>query len=129
VRRILLEGRFSPQVNTSVDEFQLPQFVDLPGHTSLSERLRAYADGLDYLRRFFGPKKKLRQHVWKAQLVAMVVSNTGAPRDREVSALIGAVLDAPKYSEKAHQAWRLSHAELIHAELIRAMKTLPSRNR
>jgi hypothetical protein len=96
-------------------EIKLLQFIDVHKSPSLSEQLRAYAEGLDFLRKMFGPKTKLRQHVWKAQLVAMVVNNTGTPHDREVSALIGAVLDDPKYSEKAHQAWRLGHAELIRS--------------
>jgi hypothetical protein len=105
-------------------EVKVPQFIDVFKSPSLSEQLRAYADALDFLRKMSGPKTKLRQHVWKACFVAMVVDNTKAPHDREVSSLIGVVLNDPKYSEKAHQSWRLTHAELI-----RTIKTRTPRPR
>lgn len=94
-------------------EIQLPQFVDIHKTPSLSDQLHAYADGLDYLRKYFGPKRNPREQAWKARLVAIVIADTKTPHDREVSSLIAAVLENPKYSEKAHQTWRLGHANLI----------------
>ena len=98
-------------------EVQLPQFIEVRRLQTLSEQLREYADTLDSLRRVFGPKSRPRLHAWKAWIVAVVTEDTKAPHDREVSALIGAVLDEPKYSEKAHQKWRLDHID--HIKLMR----------
>jgi len=98
-------------------ESQLPQFVGLHKSRTLPEQLREYADALDSLRRLFGPKPKPRRHAWKAWIVGVVTEDTKAPHDRDVSSLIGAVLDDPEYSEKAHQKWRLDHTDLI--ELMR----------
>jgi hypothetical protein len=94
-------------------ESRLPRFIRLHESPTLSEQLREYADALDSLRRVFGPKLKPRMHVWKAWIVAVVIEETGAPKDGEVSSLIGAVLDDSGYSEKAHQAWRLKYREVI----------------
>jgi hypothetical protein len=98
-------------------EIQLPQFVELHKSRTLPEQLREYADALDSLRRVFGPKPKPRRHAWKAWIVAVVTEDTKALHDLEVSSLIGAVLDDPEHTEKAHQKWRLDHADLI--ELMR----------
>jgi len=94
-------------------EIQLPQFVAVRKSPTLPEQLREYANALDSLRRVFGPKSRPRLHAWKAWIVAVVTEDTKAPHDREVSSLIGAVLDDPKYSEKAHQKWRLDHIDHI----------------
>jgi hypothetical protein len=94
-------------------EIQLPQFVQLHNPQILPEQLREYADALDYLRTVFGPRRKPRSHAWKAWIVAVVTEDTKAPHDHEVSSLIGAVSNDPDYSEKAHQKWRLDHADLI----------------
>lgn len=94
-------------------EIRLPPFVSIQESPTLPERLRDYASKLDFLRSVFGPKHKRRRHAWKAWIVAIVTEDTKKPHDPEVSSLIGAVLDESKYSEKAHQAWRLEHSDLI----------------
>lgn len=94
-------------------EHRKPWFVGLHESPTLPERLREYATQLDSLRGVYGPKLKVRQHAWKAWVVAMVTEETRKPHDREVSSLIAAVLDDSKYTERAHQAWRLKHSDLI----------------
>lgn len=103
-------------------EIQYPQFVELSKSRTLPEQLREYADSLDSLRRVFGPKPKPRRHAWKAWIVAVVTEDTKAPHDREVSSLIGAVLDDPEYCEKAHQKWRLDHTDLIERMRIKLLQ-------
>lgn len=98
-------------------EIRLPWPAELHKYQTLPGQLREYADALDSLRRVFGPKSRPRLHAWKAWIVALVMEDTKAPHDREVSSLIGAVLDDPKYSEKAHQKWRLDHID--HIKLMR----------
>ena len=98
-------------------EHRIPGFVGLWESPTLAERLREYATVLDWLRRFFGPKRSIRLHVWKAWIVAVVTEDTKKPHDSEVSFLIAALLDNPKYSLAAHQRWRLKH--LHHIEVMR----------
>ncbi len=105
-------------------ELRLPQFVEIHKSPTLPGQLRTYADGLDLLRKVLGPKARPRWHAWKAWIVALVTEDTKAPHDREVASLIGAVLNLPDYSEKAHQRWRLDHIDLI--ELMRS-KVLENR--
>jgi len=94
-------------------EHRDPRFAWLRGSPTISERLREYANTLDFLRRVHGPKRKIRAHAWKAWIVAHVLEDTKRPHDLEVSSLIAAVLDDPKYSEKAHQAWRLKNTDIL----------------
>ena len=89
------------------------RFAEIHRSPTLPEQLRKYADNLSCLPEVYGPKRKLARHAWKAFIVANVIEVTGTPHDPEVSALIAAVLDDDRYGEKAHQAWRLKHAELI----------------
>src|SRR6185437_7427795 len=77
------------------------------------ERLRTYAGVLDSLRPLLGPKLSVRLHAWKGSIVALVLEDTRQAHDPEVAAIISAVLDDDKYSEKAHQAWRLTHPRII----------------
>ena len=98
-----------------------PRFSRLSESPSLSERLREYAVGLDLLRVTYGPGPAIRRHAWKAWIVARVMEDTKRPHDREVASLIAAVSGEAEYSEKAHQAWRRDHRELIekmHGKLL-----------
>jgi hypothetical protein len=88
-------------------------FVGLHESPTLPERLRKYANLLDHRRQLFGPKRNFRSHAWKAWIVAIVTEDTGSPHDPEVASIIGAILGAQKYSEKAHQAWRLKYPNFI----------------
>jgi hypothetical protein len=97
---------------TSIEDRD-PRFVEVHESPTLPERLREYADKLDSLRSVYGPKQKMRMHVWKAWIVAIVTEDTKKTYDREVSSLIAAVLNDLKYSQKAHQAWRLKHGHII----------------
>jgi len=84
---------------------------------------------LDAWRHIAGPKRALRRHAWKASLVAIVLEDAKQPRDREVSAIIAAVFDDAIYAEKAHQAWRRKHVELIaqmRAELLKRRIRFPT---
>jgi hypothetical protein len=94
-------------------EHRDPRFVGIRESPTLPEKLREYAKNLDSLRDPYGPKRKIRAHTWKASIVAIVKESTGKDYDRQVSALIAAVLDNGDYSEKAHQAWRLKHSSAI----------------
>jgi hypothetical protein len=94
------------------------RFAGVHQSPTLPDRLREYANGVESLRRFIGPEHKIRMHVWKAWLVGIVLEQTGKAHDPEVSALIAAVLNNPKYSEKAHQAWRLKHSSLVEKQRI-----------
>jgi hypothetical protein len=89
------------------------RFVGLHESPTLAERVRDYASKLDSLRGVFGPDRNLRRHAWKALVVANVIEDTMKPHDLEVSSLIAAVLDDPRYSPDAHKAWRLKHMPLI----------------
>jgi len=106
-------------------QVRLPEFVSTYEAPTLSERLRDFARKLEKLRSFYGPKHKTTYHTWKAHVVAMVIEATKRPHDPEVSALISAVLNDHKYSEKAHQKWRLDHPELIerHRERLRERRS------
>jgi hypothetical protein len=90
-----------------------PLFVALHQSPTLSERLREYVGVLELRRMQFGPKRKIRAHVWKAHIMAIVIEDARSPHDKEVSAIVGAVMDHPNYSEKAHQKWRLDNQVLI----------------
>jgi hypothetical protein len=100
-------------------ELRDPRFVGVHQSPTLPDRLRGYVKAVESLPRTFGPKHKITLHVWKARLVATVLEQTGKAHDPEVSSLIAAVLNAPQYSEKAHQAWRLKHAAIIENEKTR----------
>jgi len=107
-------------------------FVGLHESPTLPERLRKYASLLDHRRQLFGPKRNFRGHAWKAWIVAIVTQDTGSPHDPEVASIIAAILDARKYSEKAHQAWRLKHQRVIEMmrrelKVQRFERTVPSR--
>jgi hypothetical protein len=101
----------------SVDHVD-PLFAALHQSPTLPERLREYVAILDHRRGQFGPKRNLRAHIWKASIVAIVMEDTRSPHDEEVSAVVGAVLNRPKYSVKAHQKWRTDHEAFI--EMMRA---------
>src|ERR1700730_2017074 len=64
-------------------EHRDPGFVGLHESPTLSERLREYVSLLDDRLRLFGPKRKIRTHVWKAWIVAHVVEDTKKPHDSE----------------------------------------------
>ena len=102
-------------------EHRDPGFVGLNEPPTLSERLRKYAGLLNDRIKFFGPKRKIQAHVWKAWIVAHVVEDTKKQHDSEVSSLIAAVLHDRKYSEKAHQAWRLKHRDQIEM-MVRTLR-------
>jgi hypothetical protein len=94
-------------------EYLDPLFVGLHEAPTLPERLRDYAGLLDHRRKLFGPRRNIRRHVWKAWIVAIVTEDSPSPHDPEVASIIAAILDDSKYSEKAHQAWRLKHQDFI----------------
>jgi hypothetical protein len=104
-------------------EHRNPLFVGLHDSPTLPDRLREYAKRLDQQTELFGPKRNHRKHLWKALIVAIVTEDTKRPHDAEVSAIIAAVLKDMKYSEKAHQAWRLKHRSYI--ERMRALRKPP----
>jgi hypothetical protein len=89
------------------------EFVGVHEYPTLPGRLRHYAGLLDHRRHLLGPKRNVRGHAWKAWIVAIVTEDTGHPHDREVASLIAAILKVDKYSEKAHQAWRLKSLDFI----------------
>src|SRR5262249_30130807 len=103
-------------IHDATIEFHLPAFVGLRGGPTLARTLREYADQLKLLASLLGPKRKLKLHVWKANVVALVIEDTKRPYAPQVTALISAVLDDDGYSERAHQQWRLTHQNLIEAE-------------
>jgi hypothetical protein len=94
-------------------EHRDPGFVGLHESPTLPERLREYAKLLDHRRQLFGPRRNFRGHAWKAWIVAIVTEDTRSPHDPEVASIIAAILNNPKYSEKAHQMWRLKHKDFI----------------
>jgi hypothetical protein len=94
-------------------EYRIPQSVGLRESPTLAQRLREYADMLDWLRHVFGPERNIRRHTWKGWIVAIVMEDTKRPHDREVSSLIAAVLDDSRYSESAHRAWRSKHTDVV----------------
>jgi hypothetical protein len=94
-------------------EIRDPSFVATYEAPTLSVRLSDFARELEKLRSFYGPKHKPSLHTWKAHVVAMVIEATKKPHDPEVSALISAVTNNPKYSEKRHGNWRRENQELI----------------
>jgi len=94
-------------------EHQDPLFAGLHQSPTIPERLREYVALLEHRRRLFGPRRSIRTHAWKAWIVAIVTEDTQSPHDPEVSSIIAAVLEDSRYSEKAHQAWRLKHKGFI----------------
>jgi hypothetical protein len=94
-------------------------FAQIYQSPTLPELLLEYANKIKSLLRIQGPGHKIYLHVWKAHFVAIVVESTGKAHDLEVSSIIAAVLNTPKYSEKAHQAWRLRYAQVIENERVR----------
>jgi hypothetical protein len=90
-----------------------PRFVGLHEPPTIPDRLRAYANLLDTLPSLYGPKRKTMGHTWKAWLIAIVMTDTKKPHDREVSSLTAAILGDSGYSRQAHQAWRLKHTNVI----------------
>lgn len=95
-------------------EHRHPLFVRIYDRPTLPDQLHVFANAIKRYSELLGPKEKIRGHVWKARIVALVMEDTHRPHDREVSALIQAVSDHPEaYSEKAHQAWRAKHQKLI----------------
>jgi hypothetical protein len=112
-------------------EFRLDRFAGLFDSPTLPDQLREYAKAVGSLPQLLGPRHKHTLHAWKAHLVAIVLEQTGKAHDREVSALMAAVLENQKYSEKAHQAWRLKHGHLVERERTRIRnrrKSLPPGN-
>jgi hypothetical protein len=107
--------------------FELPNspFERLREQPVLSTRLREFASLLDAARAQVGPKRRPRLNAWKARVVATVSTRVGRVCDREVSAIISAILQEPNYTEKAHQTWRLKHAGLI----AKAMRSVRDRRR
>ena len=97
-------------------EGRIHRFAAVYDSPTLPERLHEYASNLNSLLGVVGPKPKHRTHAWKASIVAIVRESTGKDHDKEVSALIAAVLnhdDDDDYSVKAHQAWRAEHKDEI----------------
>jgi hypothetical protein len=90
-----------------------PLFVRIYDAPTLPDQLRRFAGAIEHKSKLFGPKRKIREHMWKAGIVAMVIEDTHKAHDSEVSTLIGAVLNNEKYSEKAHQEWRRKHKDFI----------------
>jgi hypothetical protein len=100
-------------------EFRLDRFAGLYRSPKLPDQLREYAKAVGSLPQLLGPRHKHTLHAWKAHLVAIVLEQTGKAHDREVSALMAAVLENQEYSEKAHQAWRLKYGHLVERERVR----------
>ena len=100
-------------------ELHDPRFSTIHQTPTLPDQLRDYAKALKSLPRAFGPKHNITKNVWKAQVVALVMDDTGKPHDLEVSSLIIAILNDPKYSQTAHKQWRQTHSEVIARERTR----------
>lgn len=94
-------------------EHRDPRFARVHESPTLPDQLREYANLIESLRLVYGPKQKVTMNAWKAWIVAIVTDDTRKNHDREVSSLIAAVLDDSRYSEKAHQAWRLKHRPYV----------------
>lgn len=90
-----------------------PMFVRIYDAPTLPDQLRRFAGAIERKSKLLGPKRKIRGHMWKARIVAMVIEDTHKAHDPEVSTLIAAVLNNTKYSEKAHQEWRRKHQDFI----------------
>jgi hypothetical protein len=103
----------SELIHTLSVELRDPWFAALHNRPTLPERLRYYAQSFELLPKVFGPRRRNREDSWKALLVAQVLEDTGRPHDKQVSALIAAVLDLRKYSEQAHGKWRRNHGAQI----------------
>jgi hypothetical protein len=119
-------------------ELKVPGIAALKEGTALVSRLRMYASELEYLLSAFGPKRKPMLNAWKAAICALVFSSTGRFHDREVAAIISAVLEEEDrrvrrklkarvrrktpphgYTEKAHQKWRRENSDAINDFLER----------
>jgi hypothetical protein len=79
--------------------------------------LRLYADYIESIMRVpsLHPRSHLTRNIAVSNLVMAVKTTTGRFHDREVSALISAVLDRPNYDELAHRQWRSEHSDLLSA--------------
>jgi hypothetical protein len=116
-------------------EFEVPRVAALREGASLAKRLRMYANELERLPSAFGPRWKHMLNAWKARMCALVILGTGKFHDREVAAIISAVLEEEErqrprgkrakirvrrknpyagYTEKAHQGWRLKNIDAIN---------------
>jgi hypothetical protein len=107
-------------------ESRNPKFALIHEPPSLPQRLRNYADNLEWARQLYGPKRAAHRNAWKACLTALVVESTGKPHDPEVGALIGAVQENKVGTNRgsarrvkgtsdaeAQKAWRSTHGPLI----------------
>jgi hypothetical protein len=99
-----------------------PLFVRIHETPTLPDQLRQFASAIEHHNKIHGPKLKIRGHTWKAWIVAMVITDTQKVHDREVSSLIGAVLDDKEYSEKAHQEWRRKNRDLLEIMIKKRQK-------
>jgi hypothetical protein len=116
-------------------ELRVSGIAALKEGTALVSRLRMYASDLEFLLSAFGPRRKPMFNSWKAAICALVVSSTGRFHDRDVAAIISAVLEEEErrvpcrrklkvrvrrrtphhgYTEKAHQKWRRENSEAIN---------------
>jgi hypothetical protein len=91
----------------------IPEFKPRSEELVLSVQLRRFAEALHGARKWVGPNRRDRLNAFKAHMVAIALSETGRPCDSEVSAVLAAVLHNPRYTTKAHQAWRRKHAALV----------------
>lgn len=93
----------------------------LHGLRDLPDALRTYAAMLDRPIRALGPVRYPTLHVYKFYLTQHVIESTTHPHDKEIAALIGAVLPEDKrredrkqggkktYDAVAHKQWRRDH--------------------
>ena len=96
----------------------LPLPISVPGADLLSDvplNLRFYAQGLLHLFRF--KEFRVRSHFYRqlasAALIHYVKQKTGTFHDKEVSALISAVLDRPNYGAQNHIQRRRENREIV----------------
>lgn len=70
--------------------------------------LRLYADYVESIMddSSLHPRSHFTRNIALSQLVLVVKAATGKYRDKEVSALVSAVLGRPNYGELAHEQWR-----------------------
>jgi hypothetical protein len=86
--------------------------VHLP-HVPLMLRLYAnYVQGVIGTRELH-PRTHFKRNIGISGLVHYVKQRTGKLHDKEVSSLISAVLNRPKYNDVAHRQWRYKHTDLI----------------
>ena len=68
--------------------------------------LCTYEKTLEQCSKEFQPGKRFNLHAAKEEFVKYVCAKTGKPHDREVSAMISAMLDDDNYSPDDHLQWR-----------------------